>query len=81
MDTIQKKLLGSRMLGRIREMAGERQARHIFPSHPLVLQLFACFPDIETSDLWDILEELKSKGFIETGRTLNDYWVEAVGDG
>lgn len=81
MDAIQKKMLGSKMLRRIAEMTDERKARGIFPPHPLVRHLFACFPDVLTADLWETLDELKSQGYVMVGRSLNDYWVEAVRDG
>lgn len=70
MDDIQMRLASSKVLKTVGDIEREREEARRVPTHALQTELRN---RTHLSD--DALANLAEKGFIETGRTINDYWI------
>lgn len=81
MNEMARRLLSSRIQARVAEIRREKQERGVYPTHALLSELRRSFRDVAAGDLDGTVNELREKGYIRTGRTLNDCWVEAADHG
>lgn len=74
MDDIQKRVASSKVLATVGEIEREREAAHKIPTYARVIEL-RDRTRLLNADLLELLEDLEGKGYIETGRTINDTFV------
>lgn len=74
MDDIQKRLASSKVLKTVGDIEREREEARRVPTHALRTEL-RNRTHLTDDALGNVLAELTEKGFIETGRTINDYWI------
>lgn len=74
MDDIGRRMASSKVLKAVGDIEAEKEAARVLPRHALLRDLEAR-TGMEAWVLWDALEDLEGKGFIEKGRTINSYWI------
>lgn len=74
MDDIQMRLASSKVLKTVGDIEREWEEARRVPTHALRTEL-RNRTRLSDDALGDVLENLTEKGFIETGRTINDYWI------
>jgi len=74
MDDIKKRVASSKVLAMVGEIEREREAAHKIPTYARVIEL-RDRTRLSNADLLELLEDLEGKGYIETGRTINDTFV------
>ena len=68
------RLASSKVLKTIGEIEDEREKARKVPNHALRIEL-KNRTNLPDEALGNVLAELVEKGFIETGCTINDYWI------
>lgn len=74
MDDIQNRLASSKVLKAVGDIEREREEARRVPTHALRTEL-RNRTHLSDEALGDVLANLTEKGFIEKGRTINDYWI------
>lgn len=74
MDDIQKRVASSKVLAMVGEIEREREAARKIPTYARVIEL-RDRTRLPNAELLELLEDLEGKGYIETGRTINDTFV------
>ncbi len=74
MDDIQMRLASSKVLKTVGDIEREWEEARRVPTHALRAEL-RNRTHLSDDALGNVLENLTEKGFIETGRTINDYWI------
>lgn len=74
MDEIQKKMASSRILAIVGEYEKERVEARRLPTHILLTEL-KNRAKFDHADILEALGDLEAKGYIETGRTINDTYI------
>lgn len=74
MDEIQKKMASSRILAIVGEYEKERVEARRLPTHTLLTEL-RDRAKLGQADVLELLGDLEAKGYIETGRTINDTYI------
>ncbi|MBQ3812867.1 MAG: hypothetical protein II841_04805 [Bacteroidales bacterium] len=74
MNDIEKRLASSKVLKTVGEIEKEREEARRLPTHALFTELRGR-TGLDGEALGDAVEDLAAKGFVEWGRTINDYWV------
>ena len=74
MDEIQKKMASSRILAIVGEYEKERVEARRLPTHAMLTEL-KNRAGLGQDDILELLGELEARGYIETGKTINDTYI------
>lgn len=74
MDEIQKKVASSKILAVVGEIERERTEAMRLPTHAMLTEL-KNRTGLGQDDILELLGELETKGYIETGKTINDTYI------
>ena len=74
MDEIQKKVASSKILAVVGEIERERTEARRLPTHAMLTEL-KNRTGFGQDDILELLGELEAKGYIETGKTINDTYI------
>ena len=75
MDDIQKKIISSRVLAAVGAIERKNAAADVQPTFALLRELRDSL-DIPQDSLREVLQELQQHGYIKTGRTINDTYIQ-----
>ena len=75
MDDIQKKIISSRVLAAVGTIERENEAATCYPTFALMRELRDRL-GIPQDILREAIQELQQHGYIKTGRTINDTYIQ-----